>query len=240
MIAPLLLMILAHLISDFMLQSNRMRDGKIGKLENQKHSKYCYQILHAFIHAITTYILIGDWSNFIIPTIIFTTHFAIDYLKCRLKGDGFNYFILDQIAHLVVILIVYWYFFSDRFVDLSLFTDIFTNKQILITTIAYVLILKPTSIALGIFFKRWDITQEAEGLKGAGCWIGYIERVLTLTLIITNNIEAVGFLLAAKSIFRFGELKNSNEIKITEYVLIGTLASFTITVIIGLIVKYLF
>ncbi len=48
-------------------------------------------------------------------------------------------------------------------------------------------------------------------------------------------MEAVGFLLAAKSIFRFGELNKAKEIKVTEYVLIGTFASFTIAVVIGII-----
>lgn len=61
---------------------------------------------------------------------------------------------------------------------------------------------------------------------------------MILTFILTNHIEGVGFLLAAKSIFRFGELNKAKEIKITEYVLIGTLASFTIAIIIGFISLY--
>ena len=67
----------------------------------------------------------------------------------------------------------------------------------------------------------------------AGEWIGYIERVLILTFVITGNIEAVGFLLAAKSVFRFGDLNKAKEIKITEYVLLGTLASFTIALLVA-------
>jgi hypothetical protein len=34
------------------------------------------------------------------------------------------------------------------------------------------------------------------------------------------------FLLAVKSIFRFGDLKESKDVKLTEYILIGTLLSF--------------
>lgn len=70
----------------------------------------------------------------------------------------------------------------------------------------------------------------------AGKWIGYFERILILTFILTGTTEGIGFLLAAKSIFRFGELSKAQEIKTTEYVLIGTLASFTIAIIIGLTV----
>ena len=40
-------------------------------------------------------------------------------------------------------------------------------------------------------------------------------------------------LLAAKSVFRFGELSKAQDIKTTEYVLIGTLASFTVAILVG-------
>jgi hypothetical protein len=46
-------------------------------------------------------------------------------------------------------------------------------------------------------------------------------------------MEGIGFLLAAKSVFRFGELTKAKEVKITEYVLIGALSSFTIAILIG-------
>ena len=56
--------------------------------------------------------------------------------------------------------------------------------------------------------------------------------------IITNHFEAIGFLLAAKSIFRFGDLKEAKDRKLTEYVLIGTLLSFGIAILIGLLVEF--
>ena len=106
--------------------------------------------------------------------------------------------------------------------------------------IGYLLILKPASIFLGLFTKRWrEKGNVSESLQNAGQWIGYLERILIITFILIGKIEAIGFLLAAKSIFRFGELNKSKEIKTTEYVLIGTLASFTIAIIIGLIMNWL-
>jgi hypothetical protein len=55
--------------------------------------------------------------------------------------------------------------------------------------------------------------------------------------ILTGHFEAIGFLLAAKSIFRFGDLKEAKDRKLTEYVLIGTLLSFGIALLIGLLVQ---
>ena len=83
------------------------------------------------------------------------------------------------------------------------------------------------------------IHASLKGLPNAGKWIGYLERILILTFIFTGNIEGVGFLLAAKSVFRFGELNRAKDIKTTEYVLIGTFASFTISIMLGFGVDWL-
>lgn len=102
------------------------------------------------------------------------------------------------------------------------------------------LMLRPSSILLSIFLKQWQPAQsKSQSLPNAGKWIGYIERVLALTFILIGSIEGVGFLLAAKSVFRFGDLNKANEIRISEYVLIGTLSSFTIAVLIGIVAKSL-
>jgi hypothetical protein len=60
-----------------------------------------------------------------------------------------------------------------------------------------------------------------------------LERLFVFTFVITGNWEAIGFLLAAKSVFRFGDLKESKDRKLTEYILIGTLLSFGIAILIG-------
>ena len=96
----------------------------------------------------------------------------------------------------------------------------------------YLLILKPTSLLLALFTRQWrELGMNSTSLQNAGQWIGYLERCLILTFILVGFNEAIGFLLAAKSIFRFGELSKGQEIKTTEYVLIGTLASFTIAIL---------
>lgn len=51
-------------------------------------------------------------------------------------------------------------------------------------------------------------------------------------------MEGIGFLLAAKSIFRFGELTKAREVKITEYVMFGTLSSFAIVILLDAFVLH--
>jgi len=102
-------------------------------------------------------------------------------------------------------------------------------------------VLKPSSILLCSFLDKWTpASPNTQSLPNAGQWIGYIERVLILTFVLIGSIEGVGFQLFAKSVFRFGELNKAKEIRTTEYVLIGTLASFTIAILTGLAVSRAF
>ena len=69
----------------------------------------------------------------------------------------------------------------------------------------------------------------------AGQLIGILERWLILVFILIGHYEVIGFLIAAKSIIRFGEKDHDK----TEYFLAGTLLSIAIAVGCGLMVKSL-
>ncbi len=58
--------------------------------------------------------------------------------------------------------------------------------------------------------------------------------VVIFVFILSGQFAGVGFLVAAKSIFRFGELKDSENRKQAEYVIIGTFTSFLLAILISL------
>ena len=68
-------------------------------------------------------------------------------------------------------------------------------------------------------------------MLNAGKVIGVMERFVTLALILMGQYEAVGLLIAAKSILRY----NNNQK--TEYVLVGTLLSFGFAILIGALIS---
>jgi hypothetical protein len=82
------------------------------------------------------------------------------------------------------------------------------------------------------------LSKNDDSLQNAGNYIGILERLFVFYFVISGHLEAVGFLLAAKSIFRFGDLKEAKDRKLTEYVLIGTLLSFGIAFLVGLLANY--
>ncbi len=69
--------------------------------------------------------------------------------------------------------------------------------------------------------------------------MGFLERLFIFFFVVMNFWQGIGFLLAAKSIFRFGTLKNKREVGLTEYILIGTLMSFAIGISLGLLYNFL-
>ena len=225
----------AHLISDFTLQTDSINKGK----RELGIKGLCYQLLHSVTHAGIAYLLVADWSCWLIPTIIFISHFAIDLIKCRFCSDSLSMFLADQFLH-VAIIVVLWFSLYGEGIELSRFYALYSAK-VWFVGMAYLLMLKPSSILLSMFLKQWTpSSSNSQSLPKAGQWIGYIERILILTFVFVGSFEGVGFLLAAKSVFRFGELNNAKEIRTTEYVLIGTLASFSIAILTGIVTTHLF
>ena len=246
MITILIKLIAAHLIGDFLLQTDKICETKYS---NKRSERLIGLGIHSGIQAILSYVFIAEWTLWTVPLVIFISHFVIDFVKVVCNGRSLPALLVDQLAHYIVIIALWWLLFAKcwcntyaSYLSLS-FWAILTS---------YIAVLAPTSILIKSFieFEGWipgqslspaESSQPEESLQGlpnAGKWIGYLERVLILTFIYTGNVEGIGFLLAAKSVFRFGELNRTQDIKVTEYVLIGTFVSFTIAIVIGFGVKW--
>jgi hypothetical protein len=91
-----------------------------------------------------------------------------------------------------------------------------------------------------LIMNRWKIEKEDsnDSLVQAGKYIGILERLFVFGFILLNQWQAIGWLIAAKSVFRFGDLSRAKDRKLTEYILIGTLLSFGLAILIGLICRY--
>jgi hypothetical protein len=111
-----------------------------------------------------------------------------------------------------------------------------------IIALGYVLVVWPIGYVTGVFTAPWRGAIEGkspQGLQNAGLWIGRLERVLIVTAILANQFALIGFLVAAKSVLRFADIQNNKNRQEAEYVLVGTLFSFTAAIGIGLLMKLL-
>ncbi|MEO1033118.1 MAG: DUF3307 domain-containing protein, partial [Bacteroidota bacterium] len=195
-------------------------------------SKWLY--IHVIIHIALMFLIVWDLSYTLLILSIGAIHFIIDALKIILQTKKTKriYFVMDQLFHLSSIFVLTFVLYQSHFE----FT--FTlNSKLLLFIICFAFLTMPTSILMRTIFTKWDIsklTKTNDSLEDAGQYIGILERLLVFIFIIVGHWEAVGFLITAKSVFRFGDLSSSKERKLTEYILIGTLISFGIAIITSL------
>ena len=223
--------LLVHVLFDFYFQPSKWVDSKT---TGGFKSKYLYW--HCFIYALAVSGVVFlfthvCWLAIVAFVAVGISHVITDGLKKKYKESRY-YFFIDQFVHILVLGFFVWQVCMEQTIEVDKKWVIF-----LIYVLGYLIALKPFGLTAKNIMDTFDFNPEEKGLKDGGLWIGYIERFLILTFILMSYYEGIGFLLAAKSIFRFGELKNENEIKRTEYILIGTLLSFGLAVCVGMLMK---
>ncbi|MGC1516613.1 MAG: DUF3307 domain-containing protein [Maribacter sp.] len=221
--------LLAHLIGDFMVQPLKW---VVHKQANKITSKYLY--IHILVHFLLYMLLLWDLSLWKIAFIITIGHLLIDVLKLytdRLFKNKAIPFLLDQGLHLLIIYVCVFYVGLYEH-TLALFERL---DWYLVTAVVFVTY--PTAIIMGKILEPMSdqIETDHKSLPNAGKYIGIIERLFVLIFIIIGRWEVIGLLIAAKSVFRFNDLKERNNRKLTEYILIGTLVSFGLAILTGLL-----
>ncbi len=218
--------ILAHLISDFILQPRSWIENR-----NAKHFHSPSLYLHGVVHGAVALMVTGI-SYWLSILVIMITHILIDGWKSY-RGNEVKYFFIDQLLHLLVILAC-WYVIFLYPDDIRSAWEMINTKNTIMLITAYVFISFPAGIMISQATRKWrDRIKDGTTLGNAGKWIGIMERMIILTLVIQNQYEAIGLLIAAKSLLRFNEA-NRPEIK-TEYLLIGTLISISLAILTGLL-----
>ena len=238
MISLALKLILAHFLGDFVFQPAKWVNHK---QEKKAKSKYLYY--HIGIHLLVLLVLL-QFTNWGIVAIIIISHYAIDLAKLSLSNKK-NYrwlFALDQILHLSVIALVI-YLYEPYSLNINLLFEpqilLFLSMLTFVTFVSAILIKMMLAPYIDELVKDEEKNKESTSLKNAGRYIGMLERIFVFAFILLNQWAAIGLLITAKSVFRFGDLNKGKNRKLTEYVLIGTLLSFGLAILAGLAYNYL-
>ncbi|MDF1572564.1 MAG: DUF3307 domain-containing protein [Bacteroidales bacterium] len=239
-------LLIAHFLGDFFFQPKRWA-GK--RRRHQFRSVHLY--LHAVIHGLLVYLLLGDWTGFLVPLIITLSHFLLDLGKVYIKERP-ALFLVDQGLHIIVISLVWITFYGDSSAipGLLLFLN---GPLVLLVILAYMIILSPAAVLIRILTERFQpdrpsrpagfiearVGEEVIGLKDAGRFIGILERVMIVSFVLIQQFALIGFLIAAKSVLRYSDIKTNYDRKRVEYILIGTLLSFSIAIITGIVTLWM-
>lgn len=224
MIELFLSLALAHLVADFMLQT-----GESCKNKKEGHWKSPHHYVHALIVFVLSWLVSWDVCFWWFALIIGVAHFCIDIWKSY-REDNVVWFTLDQVIHLLVItgLAYAWAKYHDS--NLPFGVELWHVAA----AVAMLVCWKPANIFIKLMLKHYSVNMPEEKDSGfnAGALIGTIERWLILIFVCLQRYEALGLLIAAKSIIRFGDKETAK----TEYVLAGTLLSILIAVLTGMMV----
>lgn len=240
----------AHLVGDFVLQS---------AYDVKYKTRWRVLLKHSGMIALLSYIMIGIGRAWTIGLVILISHALLDGIKTRSPRQGLMPFVLDQMAHLTVIWMI---------AAVSMMADLMPVPSIWATTLGRsyymacvvlsgaVISVRAGSILIGfavqpllqqlkeagsVYAEEPDQTRNLleRGFVDGGRLIGQLERALIYLFVLVGQPAGIGFLIAAKSVFRFGEISNRANRMEAEYILIGTLYSFLFGTLVAYTIGYL-
>ncbi len=209
MLTTALALFLAHLLADYPLQNSWI-------IANKKRPEA--MAAHIGIVFVLSFLAL---KGEIIPTLAITgAHLVIDLVKTHYAPDRLASYLADQLAHYATIAGVLWFW-----PDLALLWPDATVwiQYALAVSAGLILCVSAGGPAIGYLMENFKTIEHA-GLPAAGRTIGVLERALIYLMVLVGQPAAIGFLIAAKSILRFNTA--SRDQQASEYVIIGTLASF--------------
>jgi hypothetical protein len=206
-------LLFAHVVADFVLQSNWIVANKARPAGFAAHT--------ALVLA-TLLVSLGQLHPALFG--LAALHMVIDLIKTRLP-QGLAAFLADQALHLISLAALSLW--QPNLWALSPYASLTALPAILTLLSGAIIATRGGSFAIGLLMAPFAAQIPSEhapaSLPGAGRLIGILERGLIFALVLFGQAGGVGLLIAAKSILRFGVVKDDRAL--SEYVIIGTLAS---------------
>ncbi len=262
-------LVLAHLAADFVLQTEHMATAKFGDGREAWRALASHVAVVGLL--VAPAFLVFGLPGLVFVALTVVAHIAIDRTKIVLTrrveprpasgaertteevaaGPALDprwtavpgaLFLLDQAAHLVVLL-VGWAVLLANAAPLGVFTDIATTIRgttdpatfhHLVTAGVVVVALLIVNVRAASLFIATLVRPPAARRPGTdasearvGAVIGILERLLICALVVGGAVATIGLVIAAKTLARFKQLDDR---EFAEYYLLGTLASVTIAV----------
>lgn len=225
-------LLIAHFTADFLLQPKGLLEQK-----QQRPWTSGWLYVHGAIHFALAWLLSWDLTFWWSALAIGLSHILIDGLHQSLKNERRNRWLLllDQGLHIAVLVILAGIWSKTPLLPANFDADRFWR----VTCGALFLTLPVAHMIRGLltpWTKEMDDAEPLAALPRAGQYIGMLERLIAYGFLLMGMWQAVGFLLAAKSVFRFNDLTRAKDRRLTEYVMVGTLLSFGIAYAVALMV----
>ena len=231
-------LIAAHVLSDMVL-------NELARQQTQKARPRTFLstvFLGGLLRSALFYSAAANWNPVWILPVTFAGHAMIEVLVPRIRKT-LGWFALRQAAHLILIATI-WVSLTEAGIS-RLGTLLYLAAHwpaLWVVLVALLVVVWPVGQAIGLFTEPWRKQSNRvsqHGLDNAGLWIGRLERILVVISILVGHYELIGFLVAAKSILRFADIKAAELRQEAEYILVGTMLSFAFAIGVGIIAKAL-
>jgi len=190
----LLVLLIAHLLGDFYLQSDKIADGK--------KKRYVSLMIHGTIYALPVVLLCVFCMDIQLLWIVLgfvLAHILIDSIKfCIIRDTQSSIiYIIDQLAHLVSL-----WGLALMFSKISIYPQVmqFFNLaslsfyMLLKNLLFFLIILKPANTTFKYMFTQFKPDDENdENKKSTGTLIGNLERVLIALLLLVGNTQLLAW-----------------------------------------------
>ncbi|OOY25145.1 hypothetical protein BMI91_01580 [Thioclava sediminum] len=220
MIETFAALLFAHAFTDFAFQSSDMAAKKAGR-------EWAALAAHIAILAGLT-LLVGlqlSWALIGVLALVALSHLVIDIAKSFApREQALAAFLGDQAAHLAATALIASLF--PTFWANSLWANLSWLPGALTLATGLLITTRAGGFAVGMLMAQYENDAPPEGLPQGGRMIGLLERGLIFLLVLAGQPSGIGFLIAAKSILRFEAVSKDGANPKSEYVIIGTLASF--------------
>ena len=223
MIETFTALLFAHVVADFLLQTDAM----------VRHKKsFGVMALHAALVLAAAQAATGQLAA---PELVAlaAAHIAIDAVKTYGGFRSFTAFWVDQLAHVATLIALAIY--APSLWASGLWADLPVLLPAMALATGLIVSLSAGQHAIALLMRPHSTRVRNNGLRDGGRQIGLLERGLIFLFILSNLPLAVGFLIGAKSILRFGTATRDQ--RTAEYVIIGTLASFGWAILAALATK---
>ncbi len=238
----LVLLIAGHVLADFLVQTESVaREKETGTGALLRHGMATL-VTHAVL--LVPYrsagVLLGVAALAVIHTF---ADWARRVLERGIPERALPGFLLDQLGHLAVVVLLWWLFVRAGVHEnpAAWFTrDVAAvTARVLVVASGYAFCWKGGTAVVRKLLARYPqvlpaTTEVGRGEYAMGRTIGVLERFVVFTLVLFGQWGALGFVIAAKSIARFKELENQS---FADYYLMGTLASVFSAIVAGVIVS---
>jgi len=244
---------LAHLLTDFVFQTDRL-------LEQKRHGKPTAYVVHGVIYYLSAVIIAGfvlrgsllSVRAHLVIAALTLVHLLIDLAKILARKypgcDESWAYVGDQLLHFLTVGFAAWMLspvlpfseLSAPFQEVRAIPNKFLAVPVIYVGVVfgggYLIRFLIRSLAESL--KSHSPDRSSEQLQNAGLYIGWLERFLVVTALLLQSPAMVGLILTAKSIARYPKFKSEG---FAEYFLIGTLLSISMALLGGaLLAKLIF